>query len=232
MLNYLYFNKKSSTDFGAFITDAGVYLSPGRSYDRESIPGRNGDVLFENNKFENIEHYYPAVIAEDFDRNFDALKAFLLSTEGYMELRDTYHPEEYYMATFSRFENIKTTIYKKAGTFNIFFDRKPQKYLTKGKASITFTSFPAYLLNPTQFDALPLIRLYGSGTLTIGNVSLVLSTSASYVDIDCELQEALQPGENINITLTNGVFPKLSKGNNTISYTGSRIDITPRWYSI
>ena len=232
MLNYLYFNKKASTDFQTYITDAGVYLSPGRSYEKEQIPGRSGDVLFESNRYENIEHSYPAVIVDDFERNFDALKAYLLSQMGYGRLKDTFHPDEYYMATFSRIDNIKTTTYKKAGTFNIIFDRKPQKYLVKGEKAKTFTAFPAYLMNPTQFDALPLIRLYGSGTLTIGDVALVLSTQASYVDIDCELQEALQPGENINITLTNAVFPKLTKGRNTITFTGTKIDITPRWYSI
>lgn len=232
MLNYFFFNKKPSSDFQTYITDGGIYNSPGRSYTKVSVPGRNGDVLFENDRFDNIEMSYPAVIVDDFDSNFDALKAFLLASTGYIRLKDTYHPDEYYMATFNRFEDVKTKIYKKAGTFKIVFDRKPQKYLVSGEKKIEFTSFPATLKNPTQFDAKPLIRLYGSGTLTINNVSLVLNTTAQYVDIDCELQEALQVGENAHITLSNGIFPKLSKGTNTISYTGSKAIITPRWYSI
>lgn len=232
MLNYLYFNKKASSDFKAYITDAGVYTSPGRSYDRVSVPGRNGDILFENNKFENIEHYYPAVIVENFDKNFDALKAFLLSTSGYIRLRDTFHPDEFYVATFSRIEDVKTTVYDKAGTFKIVFDRKPQKFLVTGEKPKEFTIFPAEIKNPTQFATAPLIRLYGSGTLSVNDIDLVLTTAADYVDIDCELQEALQAGENVNITLTDGVFPTLAKGVNTISYTGTKVVITPRWYSI
>ena len=232
MLNSFYFDKKSSADFQAYITDAGVYNSPGRKYDKVHVPGRNGDVIFEDNDYDNMEHYYPAVIVNDFDKNFDALKAYLLSTSGYARLKDTYHPDEYYMATFNRFEDIKVKNYDKAGTFKIVFDRKPQKYLVLGEKPKEFTTFPVSLKNPTQFDAKPLIRLYGSGTLTINDVSLVLSTTAAYVDIDCELQEALQAGENAHITLSNGVFPKLSKGTNTITYTGSKAVITPRWYSI
>ena len=232
MRDYLFFNNKPSSDFNVYITDAGVYTSPGRSYDKVSVPGRNGDILFENNKYDNIEHYYPAVIVDNFKSNFDALKAFLLSSRGYIRLKDTFHPDEYYMATFNRIENIKTTVYDKAGTFTIVFDRKPQKFLVSGEKPIEFTTFPAVIMNPTQFDTAPLIRLYGSGTLTINDISLTLTTSAQYVDIDCELQEALQAGENVNISLANGVFPKLSPSTNNISFTGTKIEITPRWYSI
>lgn len=231
-LDYLYFNGKSSTDFQAYITDAGVYDSPGRKYEKVSVPGRNGDVLFEQYCFDNKEHSYPVIIVDDFDRNFDALKSYLLGCEGYKRLKDTYHPNEYYMATFSRIEDVKTTIYQKKGSCRVVFDRKPQKFLVSGERSKAYSSFPLTLKNPTQFRAFPLIRLYGSGTLTINGVSLVLTTSASYVDIDCELQEALQAEENLNITLTNGKFPYFGTGINTINWTGSRLDITPRWYSI
>lgn len=232
MRDYLFFNGKPSSDFDAYITDAGTYASPKRSYDRVSVPGRNGDILFEKNSFENVEHSYPAVIVDDFKRNFDALKAFLLSSRGYIRLKDTFHPDEYYMATFNRIDSIKTTVYDKAGTFTIVFDRKPQKFLVSGERTVEMTSFPADLMNPTQFETAPLIRLYGSGTLTVNDISLTLTTSSQYVDIDCELQEALQAGENVNISLTDGVFPKLSQGKNTISFTGSKIAVTPRWYSI
>ena len=197
-----------------------------------SVPGRNGDVLFEQNRFDNMEHSYPVIIVDDFDRNFDALKSYLLGCEGYKRLKDTYHPDEFYMAAFSRIEDVNTTIYQKMGSCRVIFDRKPQKFLESGMKSKAYSSFPLTLKNPTQFRSLPLIRLYGSGTLTINGVSLVLTTSASYVDIDCELQEALQAGENLHITLTNGEFPKFDAGLNTINWTGSRLDITPRWYSI
>lgn len=232
MENYFFFNNKSSADFQAYITDAGVYKSPNRKYDSVHVPGRNGDVLFESDDYENTEHSYPAIIVDDFDNNFDAFKAFLLSSNGYVRLKDTYHPDEFYLATFSRIEDIKTKIYAKGGTCRVVFDRKPQKYLVSGEKAIEFTNFPAYLMNPTQFKSAPLIRLYGSGTLTINDISITLNTTAEYVDIDCDLQEALQAGENVNITHENGIFPILSKGKNTINFTGSKIEITPRWYSI
>lgn len=232
MLDYIFFNNKMSSDFDAYITNAGSYQSPSRKYEKVSVAGRSGEVLIEEDRFENVEHTYPAIIHRDFDNNFDALKAFFLSTRGYVKLSDTYHPDEYYKATFKEITDIRIPADHRIGSFRMVFDRKPQKYLVIGDKKRIFETFPAILKNPTQFKALPLIRLYGSGTLTIGEIALTLNTEAEYVDIDCELQEALQVGENVNITLDNGVFPYLDRGTNTINWTGSKIEITPRWYSI
>lgn len=228
---YLYYNGKSSGDFEAYITNAGVYKAPVHSYESVSVPGRNGNLIFDNDKFDNVDVSYPAIIVDHFDQNFDDLKAYYLSINGYQRLEDTYHPEEYYLAVFRGFDDIKVLKDHDAGTLVLSFERKPQKYLKSGEKKLSSTSSMS-LLNPTRYRALPLIRLYGSGTFTIGSVSLVLSTSSSYVDIDCEAQEALQSGQNQNITLSNGVFPYLTPGLNSISYTGSRYEITPRWFNI
>lgn len=232
MRDYLYFDGASSADYSLYITDAGAYTSPERSYDKVSVPGRNGDLIFENDRFDNIEVTYPAILVDDFDINFDSWKAYCLSRRGYVRLSDTYHPDEYYLATFKRFDNIKTKIYAKGGTFNMVFDRKPQKYLKSGDHMTMFDTFPTSMFNPARFKAYPKIRLYGSGTLTIGDISIVLNTSSAYVDIDCELCEALVAAENLNITTTAGRFPVLEPGMNTINWTGSKLEIIPRFYSI
>jgi phage-related protein len=57
----------------------------------------------------------------------------------------------------------------------------------------------------------------------------------SYIDIDCELQEAyedtLATPRNDKITLTDGEFPKLLPGVNTISFTDlTELIITPKWW--
>jgi phage-related protein len=46
------------------------------------------------------------------------------------------------------------------------------------------------IINPTMYDALPLIRVYGSGTLTIGREKIVIaSNSNDYVDIDSDIMD-------------------------------------------
>lgn len=233
-MDYLYFNGKSSRDFGVYITDTGVYESAQRSYESMSIPGRNGNVIIENDKFENVGLSYPAVLVDDFDVNYKALTAYLTSQRGYKRLSDTFHPDEFYMATFKGLSGQKHTIFNQGGTFKIEFERKPQRYLKSGEKTSTFTG-SGQIKNPTLYTALPLIRAYGTGTLTINDVSVQITSANSYTDIDCELQEAFKGSTNCNgnIVLTNGVFPSLAPGLNSISKSGiTSIELTPRWWSI
>lgn len=237
MMNYFYFAGKSSADFGVYISDAGVYATPNRNYDPISIPGRNGDLIMENNKFDNVEHVYPAILMKDFDANYKSFVAFLCAQKGYQKLTDSFHPDEYYMATFNGVENLNHSIGEKAGTFAIMFNRKPQRYLKSGEKKITFIGTDGSIKNPTLYTALPLIRAYGSSaSLTVNGVSVMINSASEYTDLDCELQEAYKGTTNCNgnITLTNGVFPSLAPGVNRISRASGiwKIEIIPRWWTI
>ena len=88
--------------------------------------------------------------------------------------------------------------------------------------------------NPTMYTALPLIKAYGTGTLTISGISVTVTTASEYTDIDSEIEEAYKGSTscNMNIILSNGEFPKFQPGINTVSFTGfSRLEITPRWWT-
>ena len=233
MRDYVYFAGKNLNDFNIFATNAGIYSAPSRGFESIPIAGRNGNLIFENNKYENVEHRYPIAILDDFNANYAALKSFLLSQKGYKRLSDTFYPDEFYMATFSRFDSVNQPFYKAdKGSCVLVFERKPQRYLRSGENMVEFTT-GGTLNNPTQFDALPLIRVYGEGTLTIGDISIDIDTSEAYLDIDCELQEVLQTGGNLDVTLTNGEFPKLTAGENELAFTGlTKVEITPRWWRL
>lgn len=233
MRDYVYFANKNLDDFKTFVTNAGVYSAPARNYDSIPVPGRNGNLILDNNRYENVEHLYPVIISENFDANFAALKSFLLSKKGYQRLSDTFYPDEFYLASFARFDSIKQKfLHGTQGTCILVFDRKPQRFLKSGEKTFEYT-VAGILSNPTKFTSLPLIRVYGSGSLTIGGISIAISTTESFLDIDCELQEVLQTGGNLDVTLTNGEFPKLLPGTNNISFTGlTKVIITPRWWTL
>ena len=234
MREYFTFNGKQSTDFEVWISGNGIYRAPERDIDTVQVPGRCGELTLDNGRFRNVDITYPAFIFRDFRQNFNAFKEYMLSMTGYRELQDTYDPDHYRMARFIRTIEPEMMVRNKMGQFDIVFNCDPRRFLINGKDTKIFSS-GGTIRNQTLYDALPLIRAYGTGSLTISGITVTISSANEYTDIDCELQEAYKGSTNCNnnISLTNGEFPRLVPGSNSISFTGlSRIEITPRWWQV
>ena len=234
MRNWLLFDNVNSKDYGVYISGMGTYNAAERDQTSISIVGRNGDLTIDNGRYKNVEVVYPAFIYDNFNENVSAFRNILLSRRGYVRLEDTYHPEEYRLAKFKGGFNADVLDTHRGGEFDISFDCYPQRFLKNGERKYTFTASGS-LRNSTEQTALPLIRAYGNGTLTIGDISITITGADVYTDIDCDLQEAykdtLSTSKNSTITLNNGKFFELNKGSNAISFTGlTQIDIIPRWW--
>lgn len=231
---YLYFAGKSSEDFDCHISGVGTFKSPSRSVENVQVPGRNGDLHIDNGRYDNVTVTYPAFITQDFKKNFDALKAFLLSQMGYKRLSDSYHPGFYRRARFTGNIEPSMSALNRAGSFEISFDCDPRRFLTEGEKTLSFTAAGSFQ-NRTRFDALPLIRAYGTGIFTLNGTPVQIATADTYTDIDCELQEAYKGTTNCNgkIVLTSGEFPTLAPGANELALSGiTRVEITPRWWTV
>lgn len=231
---YLMFAGKSSEDFKCHISGSGTFVSPSRDIESIAVPGRNGDLHIDNGRFSNVIITYPAFITEDFDQNYSALKAFLLSKTKQERLADSYHPDHFRKGIFHGSIDPKMTTRNKAGSFDLTFDCDPRMFLKEGEKVHVFTN-AGTLKNNTAFPSKPFIMAYGTGTLTIGSISLQITSANEYTNIDCDIQEAYKGTTNCNtnIVLTNGEFPELLPGNNEISFTGlTSIEITPRWWTI
>lgn len=233
-MNYLIYDDINSADYNVFISGESTYSTPQKDIEIIAIPGRNGTLSIDNNRFANIDIDYPAFIAYDFRHNFDSFKAALMSVKGYAKLADTYDAEHYRRARFHSAIEPTMDQLNRHGKFNITFDCDPRRFLKIGDSVRDFTA-SANVKNPTLYSALPLIRAYGTGSFTIGSVSVAISTASTYTDIDCETQEAYKGATNCNgnITLTNGKFPALEPGINAISMSGiTKLEIRPRWWTI
>lgn len=234
--NFVMIDGIPSTDFGVYTTDAGVYNAPERKVKFVDIPGRNGSLVYDEDSFENITVRYPAIINEHYEDNFAALRAFLLSRKGYIRLEDTFNPLEYRLGVYHEAIEPKTTVGHKMGSFDIVFNCKPQRFLKIGEALTTIPRSPSIMINPTRYKAKPLIRCYGSsGTVAINGISVSVTGCSSYVDLDCDLMESYEGSvsRNSTTTLTNGLFPVLEPGENTITFSGfSSIAITPKFFTI
>ena len=235
MSDFLRFDNVSTASYGVFLVGNKVYDAPEREFERISIPGRNGDLLIDNGRYSNYELEYDAIIYENFDRNLSNLKNLFMSKTGYCRLEDTFHPDEFRLAKYTGALEMETVRINDIGHFLLRFDCKPQRFLKSGETTVEFTSSGS-INNPTRMVSLPLVRVYGTGQLTIGGNTIKINTNSSYTDIDCDLQDASRSGTNLNgnIELSSGKFFQLNPGNNYVSFGSgiTRVIITPRWWRL
>lgn len=232
MINYFTFDGVNSRDYGVFINGTQVFDAAARSIDTVVVPGRNGTLTLDNNRFENVEMTYPAFIYDAFKVNIEGLRNFLLSSAAYRRLEDTYNPDVYMMARYVSGLSVSPTDRRLEGEFDLVFDRMPQRYLKIGEQTQTFTSAGS-ITNPTRFESKPMIRVYGTGSLGVGSNTVTITTNTSYIDIDCEMMDAYRGATNCNgdIVLSSGSFPTLKPGANGITLTGiTKVEITPKWW--
>ena len=233
MRNYFTFDNTDSRTFGVFLARTGVYDAPKRAYKAVSVPGRNGDIYIDTGRMENIKLTYPAVIYAGFDANIEGLRSALCSRAGYKKITDSYHPDEYRLGFFVDGLTVTPNAVGDRGEFSITFNCKPQRFLNSGDTETTYASGDA-VTNPTLFNSKPLIRVYGSGTLSVGSYQVTIAShSQSYIDIDSDIEDCYCGTTNMNsyVTLQNYKFPELAPGANGIEFTGiTSIKITPRWF--
>jgi Phage-related protein len=227
------YNGRTSDEFNLVISGEDTWKKATPDISRMQIPGRNGDLILSNHRYNNVDITYHAGIRRNFDQYYTACTNFLLSTPGYHRLEDSYHPDHFRMALLEKEITPKLDALNKSGSFDLTFSCMPQLYLKSGEQKQTFTR-AGTITNPTLFDAKPLLRVYGTGVCTVGSFSVTITAASSYTDIDCEIEEAFKGSTSCNdkVQLSGNAFPALKSGGNGISMSGniSKVEITPRWY--
>ena len=235
MRNYFTLNGVDSRNYGVYISGQGTFSAPRREYNMIPIPGRNGNLVGSEKRFENLELTYPAFIYTNFDANIRDFRNFLLSLVGYHRLVDSYHPDEFRMVVYEGAFEPEVEKKNDAGGFDIEFNCKPQRYLISGETVTTLTA-SGTITNPTRFGSQPLLRVYGTGQLGINTETVTISQADVYTDIDCEMMDCFKGTANRNpfVTFSNYNFPVLASGVNTINLGAgiTKVEITPRWWRI
>lgn len=232
------YNGISTDEVGIVVETPPNYEIPERNYEIISVPGRNGDVVIDLNSYKNVVREYNIAIGEE-DGDFSVLSSkianWLYSGHGYLRLEDSYLPEYYMMAAVIAPNNI-ANILQQAGRATVQFNRKPQRFLKIGDRPTIITKSKT-MVNPTQFDAKPLITVKGNGNgdINIGGYAIKLENIEGEIIVDCELEESYRGTVNQNgkVKLSNG-YPLLKPGDNFITFTGSiqSVTIIPRWWTI
>lgn len=257
MRNYLTYDGEDSRDFGVYISGSGAFNAPEKAYELVSIPGRNGDLILSQNRYQNIEVTYPAFIHKDFKTNLEDFRSMLLAKSGYQKLVDTYNPDEFRAATFGDGIEVSPVSKLNAGEFDITFNCKPQRFLASGELALEISNGDI-VTNPTRFPARPTIFVRGYGRIRIGETLVTIANMFDSVVIDSEILDCYAASGNplVNsaivgvavlgtseytanangaVTFSGGDFPLLPPGDTRITYTTGTIagvTLTPRWWRL
>lgn len=113
--------------------------------------------------------------------------------------------------------------------FPIEFRCQPFRYFISGKRKIIITSSGIILNNFGNKEALPYIKIYGSGNINvnINGRGFTISNLDNSIGIISEIQEC----EDGKGDLMDGKFPYFDIGKNTLTYSGNvtKIEVTPNW---
>ena len=229
-----------------------------RKYEQVSVPGRNGNLYFYQDAFNNYDQEYEIYAGTGVRGNvastFDDIASWLVPREtspaifdyinltvgGYHQLIDSYEPNTIRLATY--IDSMDTVnAWSRYGQTTLRFNCRPERFTSDAFTAVTLTTSGGYLTNPTDRESKPFIKVYGSGsgTLTVNGYTISIIGMTDYLHIDCDSQNCFrQVAENRNslITLTRG-FPVLKADGtkqSTVSWTGgiTSVEITPRWWKL
>lgn len=239
------FNGIRSTAFGVFVEKYPPRPVPKRKFERYSVPGRSGDVMFFEEAWENVRQTYDIYLsAEKAGLPIVAAQVVRwLQHDGYAELSDMYDRETFRRAVFTGPADLQNTL-NQFGRATIEFDCAPQRYLKSGQQFRPLRSGDV-LVNPTGYTAAPLIRLPQGGTLSITMINGDEETSFSFdpgypqeVIFDSAEKEAYNPrfatAVNLNSRVT-GVYLMLKPGASQFlvsSPFAAPVEIAPRWFEL
>ena len=234
------FNGETSSDHGLMLEEADIFPAPVRKRTILTIPGRSESVIQDGGCWENVSLKYTVSLRRNLPERWMDVLTWLSNPAGYCRLENSIQPEHFRLAYYEGGIDVKQLRTFKSARVNIKFKARAELFLKDGEIPTTITrgtaeSVTAVMLNPTAYEAKPLIKVTGSGsgTLTIQGQTMNITGLIDYVYIDCEQQDVYRlPSENRN-SLASGVFPKLLPGNNSITISGfNSVEIVPRFYTL
>lgn len=232
------FNGISSLDYGIQVEHPPEYQAPARDYEVIHVPGRNGNLVIDNGSYQNVNRSYQMAIGDpqkDYTSMANVISEWLHSASGYARLEDSYEPEYYRMAMFQDEISVEN-IMQHAGRLTIDFNCKPQRFLKSGEELVKITG-QTILYNPTGFNSLPCITVYGNGrgVLSIGMYTITISSINGSIVLDSEIQDVYRGTVNRNAdVILNKNFPEFVPGENSIGWSGgiTYVEVVPRWWTL
>lgn len=221
-------NNQNTKTLGFALVGRPSIPSANKRYESTEVEGRDGSLTrflgYEDLKF---SLNFNILFQTDIKQKLREIKG-VLAQAGTLSFDDS--PNFYYKIKQAQISETESVI-KASGVFSVEFIAEPYEY--QKTLSTAYTTKPISLTNQTTAEALPIIKITGTGTvvLNINGTGITLTGLTSSIVLDSELQEAytgLTTNMNSNM---NGNFPVLKIGSNSITWTGTvtKVEIDPKW---
>ena len=221
-------NNQNTKNLGFALKGRPNIPSANKRYESTEVEGRDGSLTrfigYEDLKFSLT---FNVLFQSDIKQKLREIKG-VLAQAGTLSFDDA--PNFYYKIKQAQISETESVI-KASGVFSVEFIAEPYEYETSATGNYSVKSFT--IANKTTTTALPVIKIYGTGTvvLNINGRGITITGLTSDITLDSELQEAYTGlTTNMNSSM-NGEFPVLKIGSNTITWTGTvtKVEIDPKW---
>lgn len=221
-------NNQNTKTLGFALVGRPNIPSANKRYESTEVEGRDGSLTrflgYEDLKF---SLNFNILFQSDIKQKLREIKG-VLAQSGTLSFDDS--TNFYYKIKQAQISETESVI-KASGVFSVEFVAEPFEY--QKTSSTAYTTKPISLTNQTTAEALPIIKVSGTGTvvLSVNGTGITLTGLTSSIVLDSELQEAYTGlTTNMNSSV-NGNFPVLKIGSNTITWTGTvtKVEIDPKW---
>lgn len=238
---YFEYENQTSSEMGLTISASTSQHSPAYDIEFETVPGRDGDLAVDNERFEPFSYpvrVYLRAEEEGIHAATSRISKWLRRNIRYKPLFLSWDPEYVYSAIFFEQFDLEDTL-PRFGKIALNFKCHPIKYAVSGLEKRPIAQ-NATLYNPEERAAKPLIELTGIGDIQLnvnGELWLILTDIYGTITVDSQNMTVYSDGvkafDKMNANLR-PMFPQLQPGANEISWFGNveELYIVPRWESI
>jgi predicted phage tail component-like protein len=232
VLSFNFAGKDSYLDYGILISRKPSLPSPKRRVSFIDIPGRNSNLRYDEETYEDITIAVECTIkaSDDIFEKLDNIKAWLFAA-GESNLIFSFQGDKRYIAQVVNAIDFKQ-VFKYTSQFPIIFNCRPFKYSTENNTLVIIDT-ESYITNPGTMESEPVISIYASDdvTLTVNQEQISLFDVTEKIIVNSEIQDCYNDaGDNLNEKMV-GEFIKIKPGNNFIKWTGNvdKIEVIPNW---
>lgn len=227
---FFVYNGVSSKQFNIGIKTAPIRTIPERRVNTIEVPFRDGSFTLDTGTYGTFTIDFECLVVGSFTpQHIRKIKRWLSEPFGKLQVSDELELEyEAKMINKVDFEELVDN----TGSFLVTFECQPYGHYRQGLC-LHSVSNNTEIHNETDTIALPYMKIYGSGdiTVTLNGEPITFKGVSEYIEVDSELMECFKDNSLLNDKMI-GNFPIFRVGVNTIVSNASKIDILPRWRAL